>query len=300
MNEEHLIKKWLNNDLSEIESKAFYALDDAHFYESIIEEAQLYSGMNHAKVKPFESIETKIVNKSSKLNWLRILPRIAAIFIIGLTLFTLFNRDHINSFNTDYAQNETITLPDLSIVKLNELSQLTYNESNWDDNRILNLNGEAYFDVEKGNLFEVQTPLGNVSVLGTEFNVLSRDSIFKVSCYEGLVKVSYDNANIKLPAGTEFILTSGKGKKSSIAIAEPYWLKNMSVFENAPINIVLTDLEKQYNLTIIKEFNEKDMLFTGAFEHNHLENALKSITSPLNLTYTIQNTNEVIIRNEQN
>ena len=71
-------------------------------------------------------------------------------------------------------------------MKLNELSQLEYNASKWDENRSLELKGEAFFDVEKGKRFDVTTEFGNVSVLGTEFNVLSRDSIFKVSCYEGL------------------------------------------------------------------------------------------------------------------
>lgn len=300
MDKEQLIKKWLNNDLSEAESKAFNVLEDADLYKEIIEEAQRFKGNTNAKVGTFEALNEKLVsNKEPSTHWLKTITGIAAALVIGFALFTLIYRDQVSTIKTDLAQNETITLPDNSKVSLNELSELEYNSSDWNNNRSLSLTGEAFFDVEKGKRFDVNTNLGNVSVLGTEFNVLSRDSIFKVSCYEGLVQVTYNNNDIKLPAGTEFILASGKGEKSSIVIAEPYWLKNMSVFENATFNDVIAEVEKHYNVKI--DFSsETHLKFTGAFEHNNLENALKSITQPLNLTYIIKNINEVIIRNEQN
>lgn len=299
MDKEYLVKKWLNNELSSAEREVFNALEDANLYEEIIEEAQRFNGDTNVKVASFETLDKKLADKNSRsINWIKVLTSLAAILIVGLALFTLINKDQISSFKTNIAQNETISLPDNSIVNLNELSELTYNTSNWDDNRTLDLNGEAYFDVEKGKQFDVNTNFGKVSVLGTEFNVLSRDSIFKVSCYEGLVQVTYNNKDVKLPAGTEFMLASGKDTKSSITIAEPRWLKNMSVFENAPFKEVINELEKQYN---VKVQHSPNLLvnFTGVFEHDNLENAIKSITKPLNLTYTIQNNNEFIIRNVQ-
>ena len=92
--------------------------------------------------------------------------------------------------------------------------------------------------------FDVNTEFGKVSVLGTEFNVLTRDQVFKVSCYEGLVQVTYNNKKIKLPAGSEFILKSGKVQKTTTVVVEPYWLKNMSVFKNALVEDVFFELEK--------------------------------------------------------
>ena len=301
MDKEYLIKKWLDNDLSEAEAIAFDALEQSDLYKEIIEEAQRFNGATNAKVKPFEAIEKQLEPKTSgKNNWLQTALKIAAVFVVGIAVFTLLNRDNINSFETAIAQNETITLPDNSIVKLNEDSHLEYNGSKWDEKRALNLKGEAFFDVEKGKRFDVTTEFGTVSVLGTEFNVLSRDSIFKVSCYEGLVQVVYGNETVKLPAGTELILTSGKANKTTVAIAEPYWLKKMSVFKNASIDDVLSEIEAQFNITITKEFEEKDLRFTGAFEHNNLENALKSIIQPLNLTYEIKTNTAVVIKNGAN
>lgn len=300
MDKEQLVKKWLNNELTYTELKAFNALEDATLYNEIIEEAQRFNGNINAKVDSFNGLNNKLVSKkSTAANWVKICSSLAAILVAGFALFTLMNKSQLSTFKTDSAQKISLTLPDNSTVNLNALSQLEYNSSNWHENRSLTLKGEAYFDVEKGKQFDVKTILGTVSVLGTEFNVLSRDSIFKVSCYEGLVQVTYNKQNIKLPAGTEFILSSGKEAKTSIAIAEPYWLKNMSVFKNTALKTVIKELEKQYSINV--EFSPKlDVNFTGAFEHNNLENALKSITKPLNLNYTIQNNNKVIIKNGQN
>lgn len=298
MEKEYLVKKWLNNDLTDAESKAFNELEDAELYKEIIEESQRFNGNSNAEVASFKTLDEKLVSKeNTSIHWLKLVSGLAAVLVIGFTLFKLTNKDQINSFKTVLAQNDIITLPDNSIVNLNELSELEFDSSNWDDNRLLDLKGEAFFDVEKGKRFDVTTDFGKVSVLGTEFNVLSRDSIFKVSCYEGLVKVTYNDNEVKLPAGTEFVLSSGKVLKSSIVVAEPYWLKEMSVFENTPFATVIKELEKQYNIKVTYPFDLK-MNFTGAFVHNNLENALVSISKPLKLTYEIQSTNEVIIRNE--
>jgi len=302
MDNEYLVKKWLSDELSETEEIAFKAMDDAKLYEDIIEEAQNYKGEDYAKVISFEELDKHLSTEKSNpgTNWMTIAMRIAAVFVIGLALFTVFNQNNIQSFDTELAQTETITLPDNSIVNLNELSHLEYNKSKWDEKRTLDLKGEAFFDVEKGERFEVITEFGTVSVLGTEFNVISKEGTFKVSCYEGLVSVSYGNEEVKLPAGTEFTLQSGNGVKNEIAISEPNWLKNMSVFNNAKLDAVFAELEQKYNVKI-KYITDIDTIinFTGAFEHNNLENALKSITQPLNLTFTI-NSQEVEIKNTEN
>lgn len=301
MDKEYLLKKWLDNDLSEAEAKTFKALEDADLYEEIVEEAQRFGGHHRAKVPAFETLEQRLQDKKvSSFNWIKPASQIAAVLFIALAVFMFWNTNKTNTISTELAQNETIILPDNSVVELNELSQLDYKPSNWDKKRTLNLKGEAFFDVEKGKRFDVTTQSGTVSVLGTEFNVFSKDSIFKVTCYEGLVQVSYMDEVIKLPAGSEFILESGKAQKTEIAIAEPYWLKNMSVFKDAPIQAVFSELENKYNLTITDSITVDDLRFTGAFEHLNLERALEAISQPLGLTYTIVNNKKVILRNAKN
>ena len=136
MDKEQLVIKWLNNDLTEEESKAFNALEDADLYKEIIEEAKRFDGNTHAKVESFEALDEKLVPKSNNsINWVKVVSSKAAIFIVGFALFTFLNKNQISSFQTTLAQNEVITLPDNSIVNLNELSELQYNNSKWDTNR---------------------------------------------------------------------------------------------------------------------------------------------------------------------
>ncbi len=69
-----------------------------------------------------------------------------------------------------------------------------------------------------------------------------------------------------------------------------------NVFKNASIDAVFKEIESQFGITIRKAYDKKEVMFTGAFEHNILENALKSVTQPLNLEYEITSDKEVTIR----
>ncbi|AUC80200.1 anti-sigma factor [Nonlabens sp. MB-3u-79] len=300
MEKEYLLKKWLNNDLSESEAMAFQAMEGSELYKEIIEEAQRFNGTTQEKVDDFELLKSKLKDKEKKpVRWMNVAARIAAVFILGIGIFTYLDRDQINNFATISGQKQSITLPDNSVVTLNESSELFYKASQWEDKRILNLKGEAYFDVEKGKRFDVITDQGTVSVLGTEFNVLSREGVFKVSCYEGLVQVAYNSSLVQVPAGTEFTLGSGNLLKSDVLLSQPTWLTNMSVFENAAFKNVMLELENQYQVKI--QFpKDTNRIFTGAFEHDDLENALRSITQPLDMTYIILNDKEIMISNGQN
>ncbi|MGK0139584.1 MAG: transmembrane sensor [Algoriphagus sp.] len=300
MEKEYLLKKWLNNDLTESEAMAFKAMEGSELYKEIIEEAQRFKGGAQEKVADFELLKSKLKDKEKKpVRWMNVATRIAAVFILGIGIFTYLDRDQINTFVTISGQKQSITLPDNSIVTLNESSELFYKASQWEDKRILNLKGEAYFDVEKGKRFDVITDQGTVSVLGTEFNVLSREGVFKVSCYEGLVQVAYNSSLVQVPAGTEFTIGSGNLLKSDVLLSQPIWLNNMSVFENVAFKNVMLELEHQYQVKI--QFpKDTNRIFTGAFEHDNLENAIRSITQPLDMTYIILNDKEITIRNGQN
>lgn len=302
MKREDLIKKWLNNELSASEIEDFEKLEDSVFNKEIIEEAKRFKASSNHKVADFDTFYKQLNTTNEEecddlktLPWKRILPQIAAALIIGLTLFFFLNRDITSSYSTTIAQKQTLTLPDNSSVILNAMSTITYYKNNWSKTRSLQLEGEAFFEVEKGETFDVITPIGKVSVLGTKFNVKQRDKLFEVYCYEGLVKVIYNNTAIRLPAGKAIRFANGKMTEYTITEDKPQWSSSISKFSNVPVIEVFEEFKRQYDVTIDCSQINTATLFTGAFEHNNMNNALKAITKPLQLTFEKKSHNRVII-----
>ncbi len=141
------------------------------------------------KKEVLEKITQKTSNKKVKKlipNWM-----FAAAASIALLFSTVYYLTGTNeSFSTSFGEQLALVLPDGSEVLLNSKSTLSYKKSDWfDGKRTLELTGEGYFKVKKGSTFSVNSTNGNVSVLGTQFNVKTNPSYFEVLCYEGRVQV---------------------------------------------------------------------------------------------------------------
>lgn len=301
MDKDYLIKKWLDDALSDKEQEAFDTLEDSAFFKEIIEEGKRFKAQNPTQVVAYDELKLRLdKKKNAATNWYKISARIAALFIVGLGLYFLTTQDKSTSFNTQLSQKQEIELPDGSIVTLNEASQLRFNKKNWDTQRNVELQGEAYFKVAKGKRFDVTTALGSVSVLGTQFNVSTRDGSFNVICYEGLVKVEAKAGVQELRPGQGIRAVNDTFQPLGVATVQPDWLQNLKVFKEAPIQDVFAALEKQYNVKITTDTVDSSILFTGAFELHNLDNALTAITKTLNLTYAIHTNEVVLITNAKN
>lgn len=293
MKKEYLIKKWLDNSLTPEELEAFKALDD---YEALSKLSNYTKGFKAPEYNQDEALKTVLhqieTKKQSKTNWLQPVLKIAAILVLCFGAY-YYTTTLDTTFTTDFSEKISVELPDHSKVDLNALSSITFNKSDWKNNRNIYLKGEAFFDVEKGSTFNVNTPNGIVSVLGTEFNVKQRDNFFEVTCYEGLVQVSYKNNKTKIKPGESFLVLNDLVINNQTVYSQPQWLTNTSAFKSLPLKEVIAELERQYNIKVETKNINTDLLFTGRFTHNNLDTALKSITQPLQLTYT--KTNQTII-----
>ncbi|MGR7812246.1 FecR family protein [Lacinutrix undariae] len=290
MEKEELIKKWLDNNLNEAELKAFKQLDDA---EDLLKINQTLQGFKAPEYNTSDELNAVMPNITAKQNtpknWIKTAMKIAAIFTLCFgTYYYTNNLD--TTITTLAAQKNTITLPDASTVNLNALSTVTYNENNWSSEREINLDGEAFFKVAKGQTFTVITDAGTVTVYGTQFNIKERDNYFEVACYEGLVGVTYNKKETKLHPGDHFLILNHKlVSVQKDKNTTPSWVNNTSVFKSLPYREVIAEFERQYNTSIVLEHINDAQLFTGSFTHNNIENALKSITLPLQLKHTTNN-----------
>jgi ferric-dicitrate binding protein FerR (iron transport regulator) len=285
MNREDLIKKWLDHNLNLKEQTAFEALDD---YEDLVKLSKSLKGFKAPGYKEepeFKNIKTLLKSKSNS-NWLRPLLKVAAVLLFGLSVF-YYNSKLNTTIETLVTQQTIIELPDASKVELNALSNLTYNKSKWDKKRQVILDGEAFFRVAKGAKFDVKTNQGIVSVLGTEFNVKQRENYFEVTCFEGLVAVTYNKNTVKLKPGNRFAVIDGEiiaNEKENKT--QPSWTKSESAFTNRPFKFVINEFQRHYNIKIETNKVDTELLFTGGFPHKDIDLALKSITLPLGITYS--------------
>lgn len=299
MEKEYLIKKWLANDLTEDELKAFESLEDHALHTQIIEDAAYFKASHFSKAEGFEKLESRLPKEVlvRKMSWVKPLMRLAGAFVVGIGIYFLLFANNLTHVQTLASEKTTIELPDASTVALNALTEISYSKKRWKSNREVHLDGEAYFKVAKGQVFDVVTEEGIVTVVGTQFNVKQRSNYFEVKCYEGIVKVVAGGTTKELLAGDTFRRYGEDITFDTTSYQLPQWTKNVSDFKSIPFSEVIAELERQYNISVTYKPENETRLFSGGFVHNNLDNALKSITEPLELTYIMETATQVRLKN---
>lgn len=295
MKKNRLLAKWLNNDLSEAELAEFKASPDFEKYQKIkkytdhLEVGDFDENTMLSNILSQQKVTPKVVPLHKK--WMF---RAAALFILALGITFVMKFFVPQTEKANFGEKTVFSLPDNSEVVLNSGSEINYKKWRWDNNRRLELKGEAYFKVAKGRRFEVQTSLGKVSVLGTQFNVKSRKKRFDVVCYEGRVKVNYANTQILLTQGQGVSFENGKQTKMKIRSLKPEWTENQICFYKENIRTLLDEVERQYNISI--ELNSKDTtpLFTGKLPAKNLNIALQIISTTYHLEAKKVSKNKII------
>lgn len=292
MKNEKEILKWLNGELSSQETEDLKKSEGTDTLEKI---AHYASHLETPKVDAQAALtQFQARNKSKKEPKVRTLNlkrfySAAAVLIVLLTGYYFLFYNTATTFETQIAQTKTFHLPDGSEVLLNAASKVTFNERKWADKRALDLEGEAYFQVKKGRTFSVKTTDGVVKVLGTHFNVKQRKNYFEASCFEGLVSVTHNGKTIKLPPGKTFRLVNNQIETAPDFNAQnPSWMQQESSFHRIPLDQVIAEFERQYDLKIKPEGVDTSKLFTGSFTHTNKNIALEAITIPLKLSYKIE------------
>lgn len=284
MDEDYKLAKWLNNELTAEELAEFKQNPDFTLYEKIKENSARLKTPAFDQDKMLSNVvATKKARKVVKLqqNWF---VRIAAVLVIALGLsFFIVNNFKEKYYGTSLTQ--TVNLPDNSEVLVNKNSSIEYKTFFWKNNRTIDLKGEAYFKVAKGKTFEVNTNLGKVTVLGTQFNVNSKDNTFEVTCYEGKVKVNYKNQELILTKGMLVTFENDSKKEGKTTLSMPKWAsdKMEMSFTNQNLKTIITDIENTYNITIKTNTIATEQLFTGKLPSNNLDVALQIIASTYHL-----------------
>lgn len=293
INDEQL-HKWVNGHLSNEELEAFKLRPE---YDSLVE---LYKNTEGFSVPTFD--EGKVLTNVLKVEKEKKSPNegkriflsawvkygvAASILLLAMWLFR--PESNFVKYDVMAGEKKEATLPDGSQFVLNAESVLTYNKENWENSRILNLEGEAFFEVKKGSKFTVKTPQGIVEVLGTKFNVRARNNILEVNCQSGKVAVNDQAGNVfgELVANDAIrILENGTMESWKNSPAEkPSWVDGIFSFKNVSLAVVLEEIERQYSVKIDASKVNTSTKISTSFDLSSVEIALKTILVPLVISF---------------
>ncbi|MBX2843069.1 MAG: FecR family protein [Flammeovirgaceae bacterium] len=206
----------------------------------------------------------------------------------------------------------SLKLPDGSIVKLNSDSKITF-PARFSRNRIIKLEGEAFFDVVKNKNFPfvVNTEKIKVKVLGTSFNVKSfpDEEMVEVAVLSGKVMASTKmgtsiNFNEVLSPNEviSFQKSSGQYQKEFVKDLKIYWKDNLLVFNNADFYDVIKEVERWYGYDFIfpnGKFQDVPGKINGTFYDKSLDEIIKGLEFSLKIKAEINHQNKKVIINKK-
>ncbi|MCZ4221762.1 FecR family protein [Pedobacter rhodius] len=182
----------------------------------------------------------------------------------GLLIFSVLkaeeniNSDQLNTIETPLGGQYQVNLPDGTKVWLNAGTKLKFPTLFTGSNRIVELRGEAYFEVTKDNKhpFLVNSGVQEVEVLGTHFNInsYSNEPVIKTTLLEGAVKVSNSDMEKLIAPGEQAILNN---KHFDIKEVDPAtavdWKNGEFRFKDENLKSILRKLSRWYNVKFILE-----------------------------------------------
>lgn len=236
---------------------------------------------------------------------------VAAAVLVGViilssvyaTMYTIKNNQSANfQVSTEAGQRTQMTLPDGSKVWLNAATHLSYSETA--EARHVNLDGEAYFEVQHASdhPFEVETGNGKIHVVGTKFVVshYKGSVVTETSLLEGKIMFEFpgDGKQIEITPGKRMVFDSSKRTywQREYNIEEKLmWREGVLIFKKEPFNQLIEKLERYYAVSIEYPENEFfDAHYTGTIDNLRLENLMEFIALTIPMKYKIKN-REVII-----
>ena len=168
-------------------------------------------------------------------------------------------------YSTALGEQQSATLPDGSVIKLNTNSQVAID---YDKKRrkVRLLRGEAHFDVahNPSRPFEVYAGTGRVRAIGTAFSVYLKDHNVEVTVTEGRVEL----ASIATPAPSDKSAADNSAEepnKPSPAIPEPTTLGQLVAGETTLFNDHIEPVKVLNEIDVMRKLSWREgmLIFSG-------------------------------------
>lgn len=234
----------------------------------------------------------------------------AAIFILGVAIASLSvyfteskgwlgsGKEFMHTVVADKGQISKVILPDSSVVWINSGSKITYNSEFAENNRKIELVGQAFFQAAQNKKIPFVVDVNGflVKVLGTKFdvNAYSGEKNIRVVLESGRVELhqlSDRNFKYTLSPG-EMATFNPENKKLTIDKVKPElfssWKEGVLIFRDKPMAEVLDELQRRYNIDIeVKDQDIYKSVFTARLSDEPLDKVLKSMEFSCSLKATL-------------
>ena len=207
--------------------------------------------------------------------------------------------EEYNKLTTPIGGEYSLVLSDGTKVFLNADSELKYPVEFSDGKRIVDLKGEAYFEVHKDSLrpFVVRMNGAEVTVLGTSFNVntYGDDGQIYTTLVNGSVRVSsVKNGQAEvLKPGMQSVMDVQSGQLTVREVdVEPYvaWREGRFVFRAMTLDLIMRQLQRWYDFEVFYQNPElKDYEFRGVIKRDmDLDKVLSVIKVTTNVDFEVK------------
>lgn len=304
---------YLQNHLSPEETNQFYLWLNAneenkkiYFDIKNIYDTCKYTGLNIDE--SWKRLLSKKQHKKTQLLWRKI-ASYTAVAIISIvltsTVFKLIPQgESISSTTYQYVSKngleaDKIILPDGTTISVGNNTLLYYENNYGTENRIVHLEGEAFFDVvtDKEKPFIVKTGEQEVEALGTKFNVTAYpgDSLFTTTLLEGLIcqKNANTSQSTLLEPNQQLIYnrnTQNVSVKPVDAQQISSWTLGYYYFDDQELGTILQRLGQFYDVEFeLKSEKLTKLKFNGTFYRGQsIKEILEVIKISIPIRYTIE------------
>lgn len=251
-------------------------------------------------------LPAKVVSlQSSKTRWLSVAAGVIVLLGVGFLLKWMLNP--VESVQVAMVKIQsasgtiTDTLPDGSVITLNKNSTVEYPAVFADSSRQLKMEGEVFFDIAKNasKPFIINTSTADIKVVGTSFNVKSKQGSTEVIVETGIVEVLYNRKKLALAAGKKVKVTEGDSvlqAENTSGTLHQYFRNRQFVCDNTPLFELASILSEAYSVNIVIEKSSiKNLRISTTFSDESLENILTIIEQTMGVK-AIQQGDSILIQ----
>ncbi|SEV96583.1 FecR family protein [Chitinophaga sp. YR573] len=182
---------------------------------------------------------------------------------------------HYNKLTTPRGGQFKLVLPDGTKVWLNSASTLRYPTTFTGEQRIVELEGQGYFEVAKNALQPFRVMVGNmeVQVLGTDFDVMAYpdETTVNTTLLAGSVRVKEGSALQLLQPGQQAVLDNqrhGITVRTADLKKVTAWKNGLFVFNNMALPAILREVARWYDVDIVYAAKPSEELYGGGIGRN--------------------------------